>query len=488
MQPDPKQVPERKRITPNALRDAAASAARLAAPVFRAAGYQWDGHTPDEATIAATIARLTEGAGKFCGSSSSGRLSVQHWFEDGWEQYEITLDLASVIGKAPPTQPSPESGSEPCTCGCAYDRHDHQRLGAPCLDCEEPNECAGYETDAVGQFESGSGEEGERPEEGVCPECDHDIRPSALHARDCSRNPFNQPLHQLVAPTQPLKGSEVERRELWIDGFGAFIKPMRFGKLVLFEDYSDLQAQLQRVVEERDALKGGLGDALDRCRHLEQREAGADAERDALQARIEQAAKDFKAWAAEEESRIPLADSAQEAEEHRFVVLTLERCAEHLRSQSSSEVGEKTGAELIAAERERQVSEEGYTAEHDDNYGDDEGAYSGLVRAAICYAAAAPFQDQPKPPPGWPWHEEWWKPSQDESRNLTRAGALLAAEIDRLQRAAAPSTPNTGGTGDDLVEKIAAELERLGSMSTTTQVRECWNRAADVARRFKEGQ
>lgn len=34
----------------------------------------------------------------------------------------------------------------------------------------------------------------------------------------------------------------------------------------------------------------------------------------------------------------------------------------------------------------------------------------------------------------WPWDENWWKPSLDPIRNLVKAGALLAAEIDRLQR------------------------------------------------------
>ena len=29
---------------------------------------------------------------------------------------------------------------------------------------------------------------------------------------------------------------------------------------------------------------------------------------------------------------------------------------------------------------------------------------------------------------------EWWKPSIDPVRNLAKAGALIAAEIDRLQR------------------------------------------------------
>ena len=80
----------------------------------------------------------------------------------------------------------------------------------------------------------------------------------------------------------------------------------------------------------------------------------------------------------------------------------------------------KTGAELIASERTRQISEEEFTWNHDDQYVEQQ-----LVKAAICYA---------KPDDsGWPWDMEWWKPTTT-IRNLTKAGALIAAEIDRLQR------------------------------------------------------
>lgn len=38
-------------------------------------------------------------------------------------------------------------------------------------------------------------------------------------------------------------------------------------------------------------------------------------------------------------------------------------------------------------------------------------------------------------PAGWPWHPKWWKPTPDDRiRELAKAGALIAAEIDRLQR------------------------------------------------------
>jgi len=38
------------------------------------------------------------------------------------------------------------------------------------------------------------------------------------------------------------------------------------------------------------------------------------------------------------------------------------------------------------------------------------------------------------PPAAWPWEWDQWKPSLDPIRNLEKAGALIAAEIDRLRR------------------------------------------------------
>lgn len=98
----------------------------------------------------------------------------------------------------------------------------------------------------------------------------------------------------------------------------------------------------------------------------------------------------------------------------------------------------ETGIELIAAERKRQVEAEGWTEEHDDAHGD-----GSLALAALCYVD--PFwsgikkirPDNPKPKQ-WPWAKKWWKPDDGSIdgriRSLTKAGALIAAEIDRLQR------------------------------------------------------
>lgn len=87
----------------------------------------------------------------------------------------------------------------------------------------------------------------------------------------------------------------------------------------------------------------------------------------------------------------------------------------------------------IAAERQRQVSVEGWTPEHDDQHrpGD-------LACAAGCYAIHAGLPDRARVPKGyspqdWPWDHVWWKP-KDRRRDLVRAGALIAAEIERLDR------------------------------------------------------
>lgn len=81
--------------------------------------------------------------------------------------------------------------------------------------------------------------------------------------------------------------------------------------------------------------------------------------------------------------------------------------------------------DLITTERSRQVSEEGYTAEHD------AGQASALVHAAICYAREGAWLE-PYPPLSWPWDDSYWKPTGDPVRDLTKAGALIAAAIDSI--------------------------------------------------------
>jgi hypothetical protein len=101
------------------------------------------------------------------------------------------------------------------------------------------------------------------------------------------------------------------------------------------------------------------------------------------------------------------------------------------------------GIDRIAAERQRQIEQEGWTPEHDDEHTD-----GSLAAAAACYArpmaitvtAEGARIDEPDDcdlPVGWPefWDSDWWKPEDTPIRRLEKAGALIAAEIDRLLRA-----------------------------------------------------
>jgi hypothetical protein len=88
------------------------------------------------------------------------------------------------------------------------------------------------------------------------------------------------------------------------------------------------------------------------------------------------------------------------------------------------------GALLIAEERQRQIDHEGYDAPHDDEHDDGE-----LLEAARCYLAPWPDSEPGDPPEEWPWRVHHWNPGPDRKRDLVKAGALIAAELDRLHRA-----------------------------------------------------
>ena len=84
----------------------------------------------------------------------------------------------------------------------------------------------------------------------------------------------------------------------------------------------------------------------------------------------------------------------------------------------------------VISERQRQRAVEGWTSEHDDAYQNSE-----LADAAACYAINAHNQGL-STPAHWPWAPDWWKQSGPR-RDLVKAGALILAEIERIDRAAA---------------------------------------------------
>ncbi len=100
------------------------------------------------------------------------------------------------------------------------------------------------------------------------------------------------------------------------------------------------------------------------------------------------------------------------------------------------------GIELITKERKRQIDRKGHTAKKDDGYRRDQ-----LALAAVCYVSPEPIFTKRNLSDGkgtevqyiftdpWPWHRAWDKRTKHSRiHQLEIAGALIAAEIDRLLR------------------------------------------------------
>jgi len=119
-----------------------------------------------------------------------------------------------------------------------------------------------------------------------------------------------------------------------------------------------------------------------------------------------------------------------------------------------------SGVEAIARERQRQIEKEGYSSDHDKLHIEDQLAY-----AAICYAAptrtrrlvklrgenkagfpTVSLKDGPEgegtyvvqPSSLWPFEASSFKPDtsgtiRGRMRDLEKAGAMIAAEYDRLR-------------------------------------------------------
>lgn len=110
----------------------------------------------------------------------------------------------------------------------------------------------------------------------------------------------------------------------------------------------------------------------------------------------------------------------------------------------------KSGVDLIAEERARQRDVELWCDTHDDQH-----KFGEMALAAMSYARPEVFSGS-KVPFSWPWDTNWWKPSDDKVRNLVKAGALIAAEIDRLQRLTRAGLRQIPG-----VERIAVDKPQV---------------------------
>lgn len=98
-------------------------------------------------------------------------------------------------------------------------------------------------------------------------------------------------------------------------------------------------------------------------------------------------------------------------------------------------------AQDVLAERQRQIEVEGWDAEHDEQH-----ELSELAMAAACYAhpqrifiaeerVGRGYEPFVQYADAWPkdWADHWWKP-KSRRRDLVRAGALILAEIERIDR------------------------------------------------------
>ncbi|WP_334029003.1 hypothetical protein [Burkholderia orbicola] len=91
-----------------------------------------------------------------------------------------------------------------------------------------------------------------------------------------------------------------------------------------------------------------------------------------------------------------------------------------------------TAARDVLAERRRQVEVEGFTPEHDD----DEYLDGELAAAGGSYALHAFDRRIALTPAWWPWQRAWWKPGTPRQM-LVKAGALILAAIEQIDRRAA---------------------------------------------------
>ena len=142
------------------------------------------------------------------------------------------------------------------------------------------------------------------------------------------------------------------------------------------------------------------------------------------------------------------AEDARDSEAHRAAVRTLEQKGYTFHGGTIWRpplglpplwtIHDSQGARDVLAERFRQVAVEGWNPAHDDEH-----TSGDMAEAAVAYAqeASMPCGGLPM---GWPWAKEWWKPTTPR-RNLVKAGALIIAEIERIDRAAkaAETAPDT---------------------------------------------
>lgn len=116
----------------------------------------------------------------------------------------------------------------------------------------------------------------------------------------------------------------------------------------------------------------------------------------------------------------------------------------NLSKQLADIMSKQTGIDKIWKERLRQIHTEGYDSDHDSQH-----TLGEIAEGARCYLTAALEQIYQETNHNafldsqtlkdefckdWPWEFDTFKPSEDYQRNLVKAGAMIAAELDRNMR------------------------------------------------------
>lgn len=141
----------------------------------------------------------------------------------------------------------------------------------------------------------------------------------------------------------------------------------------------------------------------------------------------------------------------------------------------------KTGIELIAEERARQISSEKWTPEHDDSHID-----GHLAKAAAELAAHGTDMETID---HLSMRDVWGlvrKHRANRERQLVIAGALIAAEIDRLQRNQGKNAGDQQSEAAPNASNIAGSSSATGSMlAATHQCCRCKNKHNESDRVMK---
>lgn len=159
----------------------------------------------------------------------------------------------------------------------------------------------------------------------------------------------------------------------------------------------------------------------------------------------------FEAWYRKEYDNTVIDDSEfseilDEYESNYYWVDELNQSWKAWQAAKSQAVPEGFVIKDVINERQRQINQEFYSTENDDEYKQNE-----LLRAAVCYAEnvvrrgwvfdsnfGPDVYQEEEVPDLWPWDIDFWKP-KNPRRDLVRAAALLIAEIERIDRSTGAS-------------------------------------------------